>query len=148
MVAGAHAGADVDEAGHQDGAGGDEGGAADDGAGDHAEAGGAKARLVPAGGFEGHLVEDRGAGAWHGVAVVEAEGEQDGLLEPGVDGPAVLGGFGDAQVACVEGVQRFVDGGAVGALGLGVERGAAFPDLGDPGGEVWAGHGEEISGSF
>src|SRR5262245_4793076 len=99
----------------------------------------AKARLgealgVPAGGLERHLVEPRrraepgkGGAAVHGYRVVEAEGEQDGFLEPLIDHPFAAHLLGGAIAAVVEARDRRLDGVAYLALGRAVDAVALFP---------------------
>ena len=114
-------GAEIDEAGHQHDARRDVGRAAHDAARHGAEAGLAESRRVPAGELGRHLVPpDRPAGpALDHRHVVEAEREQHRLLQPLVDGPAVGGLLGDAQLAAVEQVERGLD--RVADLAPGVE---------------------------
>src|SRR5690606_20979163 len=76
--------------------------------------------------------------ARHDGIVVEAEREEHGLFEPLIDLPSVTHRLGDARLAAVEQVQRFVDGLAGFALRCGGKIGAAFPSCIDNGRESHA----------
>ncbi|MOA01638.1 hypothetical protein D3C78_1210580 [compost metagenome] len=107
----ADVGADVHIGRHQDRALGDEGAAARHGGRHHAHAGGGDLGFRHAFVLGGHLVEEVQAAGIHQHVVLEAEGQQHGLLDPLVHGPlahALLGG--DAQVAVVELGDDVLDG--------------------------------------
>ena len=79
-------------------------------AGNDAGAGGAEAVRVEVGVLQGHLVEKAGAAVTDRFVVVDPEIQQHGLLEPFVDDPAAVAGFGDAQFAGVEAADAMLDG--------------------------------------
>ena len=114
-----------------------------DRAGHRAEPGGAEVGLRPAAEFRRHLVEPvaRARTIVDQDIVVEAEREEDRLLQPLVDGPAAIPvRLGHARLAPVEQRQRAVDGDPLFPLRREVQLGPVFPGGVDGGGEVLA-HG-------
>ena len=94
----------------------------------------ANLRGIPAGGLERHLVEPRrGAharerrAAVHRHRIVEAEGEQHGLLQPLVHDPFAAELLGGAEAAVVQAGDRRFDRVADLALGGAVDGVALFP---------------------
>jgi hypothetical protein len=121
---------------------------ADDGAGDGAEGGLFELGLVPVGELALDLVppgaDARAARTQDGVGG-EAEGEEDGLLEPLVGVPVVAVLFGDAEGAVVEEGERGADGVGGRAALAGGQAVAGVPggldgglQIGDVGHEVLA----------
>lgn len=131
----AHVGADVHVRRHQDRALGDEAATAGHGGGYHAHAGGLHLVFGQVGEFGLHLViKAQVAGLHHGV-VLQAEGQQHGLLDPLVHGPlahAFAGGH--AQLAVVQLGDHLLDGvqDVFGGCG-GREAGAVVPGVVDEG---------------
>ena len=131
-------GADVHEAGHQDRALGDVRAAPHDRAGHRAEPGGAEIGLRPAAELRRHLVEPvaRTRTIVDQDIVVQAERQEDGLLQPLVDGPAAMAvRLGHARLAPVEQRQRTVDGDPFLTLRREVQLGPVFPGGIDGGGQ-------------
>ena len=114
--------ADIDEARHQHRALGDEGGAAHDRARHGAKTGGAEVVPRPSRRIWNrtlsHHTAPPGAPAMM-LHVVEAEGQQHGLLQPLMHDPFAVALLGHAQLAVVEPVERRLDRVAHRALGLG-----------------------------
>ena len=130
MVPSSDVGAEIDERGHQHHARRDIGRAAHDRAGDRAEAGAAEIVGRHAGELGRDLVPPgrSAGGARDGDRVVEAEREQDRLLEPLVDGPPGRRALGDADLSLVEEVERRFHRIADDARGALVDALALLPD--------------------
>src|SRR5262249_19139343 len=110
------AGADIDEARHQHDPRCDVGRPTDDAVGHGPEAGLLEAVAAPAGEFRGHfVVPGRLADAIEAAAtgnrsgIIEAEGEQDRLLQPLVSLPLAVALLGNSQFPTVEPVERCVN---------------------------------------
>ena len=100
--------------------------------------------LAPAVELGRHLVPPDGVArpALDDAHVVEAEGQQHGLLQPLMHLPLAAGLLGHAGLAGIEEVQRLLHGLAHGSRGGGVHIGPVFPGGVDGLGEVGVGHGQ------
>jgi hypothetical protein len=80
----------------------------------------------------GTLSYQRCGAAVHQHVVLEAEGEQHGLLDPLVGDPVAVDLLGDAQAAGIELAEHVADGVADARRGgAGAQAGAVFPRLFD-----------------
>src|SRR5260221_2092614 len=122
-------GAGVDEARHQHRAGSDIGAAADDGAGHGTETAFVKLPVAPAGELGRHLVPPVSAARTAGDHLhrVDAEGQQNGLLQPLIDPPLAISRLGDPGHAGVEHGNCPFDGQAAVTARFRAEVGAPFP---------------------
>src|SRR5690606_30781487 len=128
--------ADVDEARHQHDAARDVAAAPRNRAWNHAESGVAEPVLAPACELARDLVVGRRGGTLHHVVVVQAERQQDRLLQPLVDLPAAGSvRLGHAGAAAIEKLQRRLNRLAHGGARW-RDRGAVFPSLRDGGFEI------------
>src|SRR5262249_55875414 len=102
-----------------------------------------KAVLAPAIELRRHLVPPRHLArtAGNDAHVIEAERQQDRLLEPLIDLPSsVRLPFGDARLATVEQIERRLDGVAHRAFGRGADAFASFKRIVDDLGELGMRH--------
>src|SRR5262249_41640692 len=119
-------GADIDEARHHHHAWRNEGGAAHDRARHDAESGLAEAVGAPALELQRHLVI-AAAARFHALGILEAEGEQNRLLQPLPRHPLAAFRGGDTVGAGVEAGERRLDGVADLAFGGGIDAIALLP---------------------
>ena len=126
-------GAEIDEAGHQDNVRRDVRGVADHTARHRAKTRARELGFTPAGELGGHLVPPAGAArpALDRAQLIQAKGQQHGLLQPLLHAPLAVHLVRDAQASRIQSVERRIDRRAHRPSGIRADLGAPLEGVVD-----------------